>query len=550
MKLFSYKKPYLWIALAAALFAAGLTVCLFIIFSPPESPKQPDHPPVAKRYQEAEITEIKEGVLDVQTRQGQDYFSQRIRVDHLEDLPELRVQDKIIMTYNAATGELLQITRKENPVTKLNGSFKGMVISQNGKYVKVRVDSTDAVTMVYVNISGFPELPTLNPGDIVSVQYNPGMVPTQMDDVTELRLISEADWGVSMRVSDVTPTGMRLWYGAASGFPRALTTTDAFYLEQKKDNNWLPLTGILEGAFTGKAYSFGSGNIQTVSWENIYGSLEPGHYRFCKTVSYQGEDRLYNVEFTINAPLTADLEEIITRTVRYLLSRQLINPSRPHSKVIEHIQQPLDTGYLDKPAAGSSEAKTFQQITESHIIIDRQQNGDEYTFSILGMCCGYNHRVLKDTFFSPMLLVLQKNADGSFTATSCKMPTQLSWQADIEQLFPGDIAMKMLDRWMQRDSLETACNKQVSGGGIQLLGMGKDLDPESTEGKLLLQTIKSGKKQRSSYSSGYVMTLFLGETVYYYYIDAGIVHNVTDNIYIQLTEEGQQTFKTILELKQ
>jgi hypothetical protein len=463
--------------------------------------------------------------------------------------------DKIDVSYNAndslSDGQLDQVIRitkaVQPPTPGADGHIEGMIIALSGNYAQLRVANSDTSLYFYVNIKNCSL--DLKLGDIITVSFTPGLALSQIDDVIEIRIKEKADWGVIMRASAVTPTGFRLYYAASGGFPRDIKTTDAYYLEKKENNAWVAVPGILDGAFTHRVFSFGGGNYQNVNWKTIYGELAPGQYRYCKTLSYQGEDRVYNVEFTILAPLATDLESAVNQTVRYILSRQLVNPARPHDKSLEHIPQAEETGFLDEPIAGSGTGKTFQQITESHIILDKKQTGDLYTFTIIGMCSGYNNRLLQDRFYSPMLLTIRKNADGTLEATSCKMPTNLYYQADMELLFPIEMVQRILeDSPSHYDALELACDKQVTGGVIVHKGMGSEFKEDSMEANLILQAIKNGKKLKKAYSDSYVSTIFLGDTVYYYYHKAGIIHNVTDNVYTQLTNEGKGTLKTILGL--
>ena len=440
----------------------------------------------------------------------------------------------------------------QGSATEVTRHMTGTFISQEGDYIKVRPSGASSEMITSVNISAFPELPQLRPGDIVMLQYKPTKNPFLLDDVTEIRRTQLADWGVSMRVTDVTPTGLRLWTTVISGFPRNLTATEAYYLEQNIDGQWQRVNGINENAFVFSEDSirYGDGNQVMLNWENRFGKLAPGQYRLCKMIRYQDEERVFSVEFTIAQPMATSLEAAITQTVRYVLSKQLVNPSTFGDKTIEHIPQNEQTGFLDDPTTSEPVGKTFEQITESHLIIDHQQNGNIHTLSILGLCRGYNHRVNEEEFFSPMLLVIEQNRDGTYTATSCKMPTELYWQADIEWLFPADIASQMLNSKINRHALAAACDKQVTGGVIPLNGLGSTFEPDSTEGKLILQAIANGKKLKKAYEDGFVCTIYIGDKVYYYYKRAGIIHNVTDNVYTQLTEESRSTLRTILDLVQ
>jgi len=550
----SYKKPAFWILLAAVLLSGIVAVC-FLTNRPEAEPDTPPsvHKPSAQKTLEMVVLQNHGFMLEAQFDRDYETYNVFVKTDHLTDLPELAKWDKIIVTFNADDdafdGQLDQvrkIKKMENTAFVHTGLLKGMVISKTGDYVKLRVDTEDAPLVFYVNLKG---IQGLRLGDIIQIRYNPGANPTQIDDVTEFLKLQEADWGVILRASSVTPTGFRLYMGYAGGFPRTLVTQDYYYLEKQEGDMWVSLLSSSSQLIPSVPYNMSEGDYYDINWESIYGALEPGHYRFCKPISYDGEQRIYDVEFTVLAPPPTDLAAAVTQTVRYVLSKQLVNPARPHDKTLEHIPQEGATGFLDDPTTSLPEGKTFQQITESHIILDQTQSGDTYTLTVVGMCCGYDRRLLKESVLSPMLLTLRQNTDGTLTATSCKMPTKLSYQADLGLLFSESTIYEILNNSKDhRRALEAACHKQVTGGVIELKGMGQEFAEDSMEAKLILQTIESGKTYKKTYADSSVCTVFLGDTVYYYYYKAHIIHNVTENVYTQLTDEGHGTLKTILGL--
>ena len=97
------------------------------------------------------------------------------------------------------------------------------------------------------------------------------------------------------------------------------------------------------------------------------------------------------------------------------------------------------------------------------------------------------------------------------------------------------------------DSLAAACDQQVENGVLTVKGFGRTFPAGSMEAMLIENAISSGKKLKEVYSDDYVSTIFMGDTVYYFYFKAGIIHNATEDIYIQLTEEGSTTVNTIFQ---
>jgi hypothetical protein len=275
--------------------------------------------------------------------------------------------------------------------------------------------------------------------------------------------------------------------------------------------------------------------------------LEPGTYRLHKPVRCGEEAKVYTIDFTVLLPLVTNLDDAVSQTVRYYASRRLTNPPTPHDKTMEQIPQRNATGFLDDPSTTLEVGKTYQQITVSHFVLDHMKSGNTHTLSIAVFCKGYNHRQEADSCRCSMRLVLQENADGTFTPTSCMIPTQLTAQADAEFLFTEAIAQRLREDQMLWDSLENACDQQVTGGLLKVKGFGKTFQPGSTEAKLIENAIASGKKLKKPHSDSYVSTLIVGDTVYYFYFNAGIIHNATDDLYTQLTKEGTQTINTIFQ---
>ena len=403
------------------------------------------------------------------------------------------------------------------------------------------------MAMIYVNIAGFPNLPQLYPGDVIEAAFvPPENTVDQVDEVTQIERVQLADWGIWLEVSDVTAEGLELWVYRNSGIDRVHHISGTCTLERRNGALW---ESVYVGA-AGESARLAGGNPyrKKIRWTELCGVLEPGTYRLSKEVSHfeSNQTRSYCVEFSIDQPLTSTLEDAVSQTARYILSKQLVNPTAAHDKTLEHIKQGQDTGFLDNPSTSEPAGITFQQMVQSYQILDHQQEGNVHTVSVLGLCRGYNNRVLADEFFSPMLMVLEESPAGKFTVTSCKLPTQLYWQADIEFLFPEEIAKRIKENWHDRDSLEAACDKQVTGGVIELRGFGVTLAEGELNTTLILQAISHGKPYSGAYTDTANCTLYLGDTVYYYNLKTGICHNVIDGTTVVLTEEGRETVYAVL----
>lgn len=94
------------------------------------------------------------------------------------------------------------------------------------------------------------------------------------------------DWGVVLRVKDVTPAGLTLICtregGNATG--EVVCGTD-YYLRMKEGDTWEPVPTVIENyAWDGIAYPIEEGKDREfeISWEWLYGKLPAGTYRLTK----------------------------------------------------------------------------------------------------------------------------------------------------------------------------------------------------------------------------------------------------------------------------
>ena len=113
------------------------------------------------------------------------------------------------------------------------------------------------------------------------------------------------DWGITLSVTDVTPTGLTVVFKQSGGNPTGELMTGSYYRLENKDKE---LAYIVEGdvAWTAEAYMIqkdGETEMQ-VNWQWLYGTLEPGTYRIFKGVTdFRGpgdfDEKEYYAEFTV-----------------------------------------------------------------------------------------------------------------------------------------------------------------------------------------------------------------------------------------------------------
>ena len=113
------------------------------------------------------------------------------------------------------------------------------------------------------------------------------------------------DQGITLSVTDVTPTGLTVVFKQSGGNPTGELMTGSYYRLENKDKE---LAYIVEGdvAWTAEAYMIqkdGETEMQA-NWEWLYGTLEPGTYRIFKGVmDFRGpgdfDEREYSAEFTV-----------------------------------------------------------------------------------------------------------------------------------------------------------------------------------------------------------------------------------------------------------
>lgn len=94
------------------------------------------------------------------------------------------------------------------------------------------------------------------------------------------------DWGVVLRVKDVTPTGLTLICTREGGSPTGEVDCGSdYFLHVKKGDVWEPVPTIIENyGWDAMAYwvEEGRDTVFDISWEWLYGKLPAGTYRLTK----------------------------------------------------------------------------------------------------------------------------------------------------------------------------------------------------------------------------------------------------------------------------
>ena len=102
-------------------------------------------------------------------------------------------------------------------------------------------------------------------------------------------IIIPEEWGITLSAGNVTPTGMTvtyLWDGTDTG--GSLEYGQAFEIERYAGGKWEKVPYISDNGvwFTEEAFLLSENETATKKdWEDIYGELPPGRYRFCTDIN-------------------------------------------------------------------------------------------------------------------------------------------------------------------------------------------------------------------------------------------------------------------------
>ncbi|MBR3704976.1 MAG: hypothetical protein IKM11_05775 [Oscillospiraceae bacterium] len=115
------------------------------------------------------------------------------------------------------------------------------------------------------------------------------------------------DWGITLSVREVSPTGLTLVCTQSGGIAEgSLETGSAYTIEKYENDHWVEVKPQGEAIWDMMAYLIASEATTewTIDWSWLYGELSPGTYRINKTVadfkeSGASESQIYFAEFEI-----------------------------------------------------------------------------------------------------------------------------------------------------------------------------------------------------------------------------------------------------------
>ena len=119
--------------------------------------------------------------------------------------------------------------------------------------------------------------------------------------------IESSKWRVSLLIDDVTPEGATITLIQDGGFiPNRLFYGDDYNIEKFENNQWIAVEPLIDLVWASIAYTvpLDDSIVWSINWSNTYGTLEPGLYRFCKSISDHrapgtADYEVYTVEFII-----------------------------------------------------------------------------------------------------------------------------------------------------------------------------------------------------------------------------------------------------------
>ena len=115
------------------------------------------------------------------------------------------------------------------------------------------------------------------------------------------------DWGITLSVREVSPTGLTLTCTQSGGIAEgSLETGSAYTIEKYENDHWVEVKPQGEAIWDMMAHLIASDTTTewTIDWSWLYGELSPGTYRISKTVvdfkeSGASESQIYFVDFEI-----------------------------------------------------------------------------------------------------------------------------------------------------------------------------------------------------------------------------------------------------------
>lgn len=114
--------------------------------------------------------------------------------------------------------------------------------------------------------------------------------PATSDNVEQANITFPADWGITLKAENVTPTGLTIVCEQSGGENVAeLNTGSYFVIQRQKDGTWVNVEYLPQEydlAWTQESWGIPKDSTITwnVKWEGLYGELPAGTYRIGKEI--------------------------------------------------------------------------------------------------------------------------------------------------------------------------------------------------------------------------------------------------------------------------
>ena len=116
------------------------------------------------------------------------------------------------------------------------------------------------------------------------------------------------NWGITLKAENVSPDGAKITMTQTGGYIQfRLMYGDDYHIEKNENGQWVNVEPI--GSFISDLIAttvpLNDSVSWNINWSSVYGSLEPGMYRFCKTITDShapgnSDDVTFYAEFEIS----------------------------------------------------------------------------------------------------------------------------------------------------------------------------------------------------------------------------------------------------------
>lgn len=146
--------------------------------------------------------------------------------------------------------------------------------------------------------------------------------------------IESSKWKISLHIDDVTPKGATITLMQDGGFlVNRLFYGDDYNIEKFENNHWIAIEPLYDPVWATIAYSVPLNDSITwnVNWSNIFGELEPGIYRFCKSITDHRapgatDHEVFTAEFLIPSAESDGKAMLLAKVIEIFDGHFLVEP--------------------------------------------------------------------------------------------------------------------------------------------------------------------------------------------------------------------------------